>query len=80
MLHYLLVVYRATMWDCSAGFVCGDCTDINACTAGEPDCLLINEGNRWPGVGGSSERTATRSGGQHNTNTWDLHKLDMWHS
>lgn len=46
--------------------------DLNAGSAGETGCLLINEWSRWPWVGGSCKHTASRSGGQHNTDTWAI--------
>lgn len=52
--------------------MCGNYCDLNAGSAGETGCLLINEWSRWPQVGGSCERTASRSGGQHNTDTWAI--------
>lgn len=52
--------------------VCGNYCDLNAGSAGETGCLLINEWSRWPWVGGSCKRTASQSGGQHNADTWAI--------
>lgn len=65
--------YMFTVWVCGLVLcVCGNYCDLNAGSAGETGCLLINERSRWPRVGGSSENTASRSGGQHNTDTWAI--------
>lgn len=50
--------------------VCGNYSNLNAGSAGETGCLLINEPSRWPRVGGSCECTASRSGGQRDNDTW----------
>ncbi len=69
-------VYVFTVWVCGlverALCVCGNYCNLNAGSAGETGCLLINEWSRWPRVGGSCERTASWSGGQHNTDTWAI--------
>lgn len=74
MLQELGTAYVFTLWVCGlveCGFcVFGNYCDLNAGSAGETGCLLINEWSRWPRVGGSCEHTASRSGGQHNTDTW----------
>lgn len=44
--------------------VCGNYSNLNAGSAGETGCLLINELSRWPRVGGSCPCTVSRSGGQ----------------
>lgn len=44
--------------------VCGNYSNLNAGSAGETGCLLINEPSRWPRVGGSCQCTVSRSGGQ----------------
>lgn len=57
---------------CLCAFVCVNYWDLNAGSAGETGCLLINEWSRWPWVGGSCKHTASRSGGQHNRDTWAI--------
>lgn len=52
--------------------VCGNYSNLNAGSAGETGCLLINEPSRWPRVGGSRECTESRSGGQCNNDTWAI--------
>lgn len=52
--------------------VCGNYSNLNAGSAGETGCLLINEPSRWPRVGGSCECTASRSGGQRSNDTWAI--------
>lgn len=79
MLQDLGTALQCLLYEC-VGFllsvlcvcVCGNYCDLNAGSAGETGCLLINEQSRWPWVGGSCERTASRSGGQHNTDTWAI--------
>lgn len=66
-----LCVYCISVW-ARCVCACGNYCDLNAGSAGETGCLLINEWSRWPRVGGSCERTASRSGGQHNTDTWAI--------
>lgn len=68
---YLFVIQVCGLVECAL-CVCGNYCDINAGSAGETGCLLINERSRWPRVGGSLEHTASRSGGQHNTDTWAI--------
>lgn len=52
--------------------VCGNYSNLNAGSAGETGCLLINEPSRWPRVGGSCECTASWSGGQRDNDTWAI--------
>lgn len=52
--------------------VCGNYSNLNAGSAGETGCLLINEPSRWPRVGVSCECTVSRSGGQRNNDTWAI--------
>ena len=50
----LLSVLRVCVCVCVC--VCGNYCNLNAGSAGETGCLLINERSRWPRVGGSCER------------------------
>lgn len=63
-----LCVYVFTVQVCGlvehALCVCGNYSNLNAGSAGETGCLLINEPSRWPRVGGSCQCTVSRSGGQ----------------
>ena len=68
---YVFTVLLCGLVEC-AWCVCGNYRDLNAGSAGETGCLLINEWSRWPQVGGSCEHTARRSGGQHRTHTWAI--------
>lgn len=53
----LIRVYCISVWACCVCSVCvcarcGNYCDLNAGSAGETGCLLINERSRWPRVGG----------------------------
>lgn len=72
-----LHVYCISAWACMPCIcvcvcVCGNYSNLNAGSAGETGCLLINEQSRWSWVGGSCECTSESV-------RWSEHRRHLGH-